>query len=506
MAKKKISRQKLVRLIAIVLAVLLAGGAIVSAVISLAYAEESAPVQNHYAFEIEYLENEQALRISQRLVYTNTTDRHLDRVIFYAPANLLRRQSALMYDGDALAESFPYGYVPGGIDLTAVSVNGKDADYGFQGENEMYLRTACDLAPGDTGTFEFEYYLLLTQNRAFAGINGMDVLLSDFYFIAADYDMESDTFVLNAPLAHTRYIDTNLADYDAVITLPKRYDLAATGVEDVSALRDAQNEWTIHADSARDFMLIFGQRYRINSAQSESGVQIRCLTNARHAADRILDCTVQAIDVLEDWFGAFPVRDLDIVQAEIGQDSLTGTGSIYLSESIITGDADTLAHVILRALAQQYFGLATCARPVSDAWLSDAICEYCAYLLTWELDGRNAYLRALNQYIVPSLQLTIPGGLTVTSEATLFSADEYDIVVRDRGAAVLHELATAMGRDDLIRGLRIFYQKGLAAHRLTEIDLTDALKEASGKSWEAFLTDWLFNVDEYVNQSIDWLD
>ena len=66
MAKKKVSRQKLIRLIAIVLAALLAGGAIVSAVISLAYAEESAPVQNHYAFEIEYLENEQALRISQR--------------------------------------------------------------------------------------------------------------------------------------------------------------------------------------------------------------------------------------------------------------------------------------------------------------------------------------------------------------------------------------------------------------------------------------------------------
>ena len=67
-------------------------------------------------------------------------------------------------------------------------------------------------------------------------------------------------------------------------------------------------------------------------------------------------------------------------------------------------------------------------------------------------------------------------------------------------------IATAMGRDQLIQGLRIFYRKGLSVHRLTEIDLTGALKEASGKSWEAFLTDWLFNVDEYVNQSIDWLD
>ena len=505
MAKKKVNRQKLIRLIAIVLAALLAGGAIISAVISFAYADESAPVQNHYAFEIEYLENEQALRISQRLAYTNETNGHLDRVIFYAPANLMRRQSALSYN-DAAADCYPYEYAPGGIDLTEVRVNGEKNDYGFQGENEMYLRVACDLDAGDVCEFEFEYYLLLTQNRAFAGVNPMDVQLSDFYFIAADYDTEIDEFVLNAPLIHTRYIDTNLASYDAEIALPKRYAIAATGTETISETDDARNVWTIHADSARGFTLIFGQRYRESAAESESGVQIRCLTNARGASEQILSSAVHAIDVLEGWFGVFPVRDLDIVQAEIGQDCITNTGSIWLSESIVTGDSDTLTHALFCALAQQYFGLATCAKPVSDAWLSDSICEYAAYLLTWEIDGHDAYLHALNRDIVPSLQLTIPGGLTVTSEATLFTADEYDIVVRDRGAAVFHELATAMGRDQLIQGLRIFYQKGLSVHRLTEIDLADALEEASGKSWEAFLTDWLFNVDEYVNQSIDWLD
>ena len=149
MAKKKVNRQKLIRLIAIVLAALLAGGAIISAVISFAYADESAPVQNHYAFEIEYLENEQALRISQRLAYTNETNGHLDRVIFYAPANLMRRQSALSYN-DAAADCYPYEYAPGGIDLTEVRVNGEKNDYGFQGENEMYLRVACDIPAGES--------------------------------------------------------------------------------------------------------------------------------------------------------------------------------------------------------------------------------------------------------------------------------------------------------------------------------------------------------------------
>ena len=108
--------------------------------------------------------------------------------------------------------------------------------------------------------------------------------------------------------------------------------------------------------------------------------------------------------------------------------------------------------------------------------------------------------------MVPALQLTIPGGLVVTSDAALFTSSEYDIVVRDRGAAVFHELRTAMGREELIAGLRAFYALGRQTDVLTEMDLVRCLDEASGGSWEKFLTDWVFNVGDYVNQTIDWLD
>ena len=92
-------QQRLLRIIAIVLAILLAGGAIISAVISIAYAEEAEPSdRNQYDITMEYLGEEQALRVSQRLVYLNDSGIHLDRVVFYAPGNLFRRQSALMYD------------------------------------------------------------------------------------------------------------------------------------------------------------------------------------------------------------------------------------------------------------------------------------------------------------------------------------------------------------------------------------------------------------------------
>ena len=58
----------------------------------------------------------------------------------------------------------------------------------------------------------------------------------------------------------------------------------------------------------------------------------------------------------------------------------------------------------------------------------------------------------------------------------------------------------------MLEGLKRFYEKGLMTDVLGEYDLVDALDSASGGSWEAFLTDWLFNIDEYQRQNIEWME
>lgn len=498
-------RRRVVRLLAILLAILLAGGAVVSAIISIAYAEEALPAPHRCTLTMEYLEDEQALRMSQRLVYTNNSGRTLDRVLFYAPANLFRRQSTLPYEGQTLIDAFPAGYLPGGIDLSKVCVDGAEADWGFQGEAEMYLRVACALEPGEQCIFTFDYYLLLTENAAFLGASAEDWRLSDFYFAPAATD-EAGEFILNAPLSFARYIDAPAMDFDGEIVLPDRYLLAATGAEAAEALENHAQRWTIHAESVRDFSLCFSQKYRKFTRQTDSGVELCLMTNVRGAADDVLDVAAQAVETCERWFGPLPFRQIDMVQVDCAENGMNRSACLWLSKSLIRAGGDDLSHAIRRFIAAQYFGCAAYARPSSDAWLSDSVSEYLAYLLLEEAEGKDAYLAALNARVVDSLQLTIPGGLNVSSDAALFTAEEYAIVVRNRGAAVFHELRTAMGRSELISALRRFYEKGRAQDVLSEMDLVRALDEASGKSWEKFLTDWVFHIGEYVNQSIDWLD
>ena len=156
-------------------------------------------------------------------------------------------------------------------------------------------------------------------------------------------------------------------------------------------------------------------------------------------------------------------------------------------------------------IAQQYFGLAAYVDPVADAWLSDAVSAYVSYLMLEDAEGQDAFLKAVNRDWVSALQLTIPGGLTVISDASLFDSKQYGIVVKTRGAVVLHELRRAMGLEELLNGLRAFYALRGEDRILTEGDFVSCMDAATGRSWRDFLTDWVFNVGDYVNQPIDWL-
>lgn len=495
-------QKKLVRILAIVLAVLLAGGAITAAIISFAYAEEGVPQRNQVELTMEYLEEEQALRVSQRLVYRNASGAHLDRVLFYVPANTFRRSTSLVCDAEDLDAAFPKGYLPGGAEITSVRVNGADADWGMQGEDEITLRAACDLDSGESCEFAFEYYLLLTENGTFLGSDAKSWRLTDFCMIPAVYDAEIGDFILSTPVPFTRWIHTPAADWSASIALPEQYALAATGEESFT-VGDRAKLWTVRAENARDFgMVIFKKDKPFYSVTTGSGVELRCVADKND--EKVLRYAQEAVYACEAWFGPFPRASMDFVQTDYAAGALSRTGMLLLSKAELA--SDDLRRDVYFSVAQQYFGFSAYAESPSDAWLSDSVCEYLCYLILEETDSHDAYLKELNARVVPSLQMTIPGGLRINSSGDLFTAREHEIVVLNRGAAVFHELRTAMGREKLIAGLRNFYETGLRRDVLTEMDLVEAMDAASGGSWEKFLTDWVFNIDQYVNQSIDWLD
>ena len=113
---------------------------------------------------------------------------------------MFRRQTALMYEGDVWQDVFPLGNAPGGIEFSRILVDGEAADWGMMGEEELFLRVACDLEAGQMCEFTFEYTLLLTQNAASLGVGEMGWRLRGFYLQPLKY--EYGEFVAPEPLQH----------------------------------------------------------------------------------------------------------------------------------------------------------------------------------------------------------------------------------------------------------------------------------------------------------------
>ena len=485
-------QKKLVRLLALVLAALLVLSAVVSIFLTSAHAKEVADA-DRYTLDVEFFEEEQALRIRQRLVYTNRSGERLDRVEFSVYGNMFRRQSALMYETDALADVLPAGYVPGGMALAQVLVNGEAADWGMVGESELFLRVACDLESGETCEFFFDYTLLLTQNAASLGVGENDWRLRGFYMQALRY--ENGAFVATDPLQHTNYVYAGRADYELTVTLPERYLLAGPGDLEAQDNGDGTCTWTLSASDLRELCVSVGMRWREYTGETTSGTRVRVLAASRSGGPEALETALEALEIYEGWFGAL-AWDVTIAQSDYALEALSLPGLVWANEGELFDDL-----ALRRALARQFFGYGAYAMPTQDAWLSEVTSEYAAYLVLEETEGREAFLEALNGEVLPSAQFMLPGGLEITSDASLFSASEYTTIVRERGTLVMHEMRVAMGREALLEGLRLFYQRGLEADVMGEYDLVYAFDDASGRSWEAFLTDWLFNVADYYQES-----
>ena len=484
-------KKQLARILALLLAVLLVLGTIASIVFGHAHGEGTA-VQDEIALELEFFEEEQALQIRQRLRYTNRTGKHLDRVEFSVYANMFRRVTALMYEADVWQDVFPAGNAPGGVEFSRILVDGRSADWGMMGEEELFLRVACDLAEGQTCEFTFEYTLLLTQNAASLGVGAMGWRLRGFYIQPLKY--EYGEFVAPEPLQHANYVYADRADYALTVTLPERYLLAGPGEITSVDNGDGTRTWTLAADNIRELCLSVGMRWREYSAETSSGTRLRLLANTRDA-QKTLDMALETLEVYENWFGPLD-GDVTIAQSDYALGTLSLPGILWANEAALS---DAMA--LRGALARQFFGYGAYPMPTEDAWLADSVSAYAACLALKEAEGESAFLEYLNGEILPEAQYTLPGGVEVTSSAAILTAAEYESLILGRGALVMHETCAAMGEETFLAALRLFYQRGLAMDVVGEYDFVDALDDASGGDWEAFLTDWLFNVADYYVES-----
>jgi hypothetical protein len=493
-------RRQAVRAIALLLAALMVLGVLVSVMLTTAYAEGL----DRCDLQLTMLEDLGAVGVTQTLTLTNRTAGPLDQMVFQLAANALRRQSTAPYESETMFDAYPDGFAAGGVELHRVAFNGRDAGWGVQGTDEAVLRVDCSLAPGESGTFEFGYEVLLPGCLGALGTGEIGWRLTGFYPLPAVWDGEGFTVERVSPVG-----DSLLAlpmDYHVSVNLPETWQVATGGAVWTEPAGQGRANATVSVENARFFALALSRKYSRVQVVSASGVRVEGFANDRAAAARAAAAAARAVDVYSELFGPYPRRTLAAAQGDL-LDSLSQAGLILLPERLFSLSARSeLEYQVALTTAKQWFSEAVGFNPAEEPWLGESLSAYAALLYYEKTYGHDRYLKELNSRVVPSLQLTIPGGVTVSSEALAFgTVADYQAVVRGRGAAVMHELRALLGAEVLYDGMARYVRQN-AGHIATGADFAAALGEASGRDVENLLAELLLNIGDYVGQDVGWYE
>lgn len=495
-----------VRVMAIVLAVMLLFGTLLSVLpIFEAFAEEEAV--NRYNLSVAVDLSAGTARVSEELTYTNMAGKALDHVMFNLWANLLRREDAIPVEDDEWNDAFPAGYAPGGVDFISVRVNGEAADWAVSGDYEQFLRVACALEAGESAVFHLEMTLILSDNAWALGYEDMGWRLASFYPTAAVYDQSIDDFVLNNWGAAVDPAMSDTADYQVTLLLETGWTVASSGkIVSEEVRSDGYTVWTIEAHGIRDMVLAFSRRMNLCERELESGVTIRAMASTYLTAQAMADYAAAIITRYEDWLGDYPYETLDIMESDLLR-GMSRTGIILVPEQTCALlERDALEEELSVLCARQWFGGKVGSNPENEPWMQDTLSHYLSLLYYEEDEGYNAYLKRLNEKVLGALQVTVPGGLSVDSYASRFTAyDEYELVVIDRGMAVLHEMRTLTGREAFIDALARYIADN-AGQIASIAQFVAAFNETTGSRWDEYLVAQMHDIDEYVNMNLDWFE
>lgn len=492
-------RQKMVRLIALILCVLLIATTIGYALMTIASAEENAPgIQLSLTVE----EAAGGVHASQAVFFSNDTGGPIGEILFQIPANSLRRRTTVPSDGKRVSMLYgENGFSFGGVSISSVLVDGRKALWGVSGEGETTLHVIADLPEGARCRIQIEYDILLPASSGFLGMNGSEWRLAGCFPVLGVYDPSLETTDVMEPGPVGEWLYADETDMEISLSIPGNMTVAAGGTLSEEEEEGRKNV-RILLTEARDFACVIGNGY---TAASDEG--LRACAPVQEEADRMLGIAKKALNVFRGWIGETPGETTAFAACDVPDGTRVYSRMVFIDRNLLrAGNGESLEREIVTGLAKQYFSIRVNNHPQREAWLGEAIPAYMTLLYYEEVYGKDRFLKELNDCCLDALNQTIPGGIGVDSNISLIaSEEEYRVIMQGRGAAVLHEIRQVTGKDAFLEAIRLYYENACGKHG-TIADFSAALNQAAGREMDYYLMEMLRNIGDYVNQQMEWYE
>ncbi|HKM66780.1 MAG TPA: M1 family aminopeptidase [Candidatus Acidoferrum sp.] len=161
--------------------------------------------------------------------------------------------------------------------------------------------------------------------------------------------------------------------------------------------------------------------------------------------------------IFSDMFGELPETDMTVIELPDGTvRTFSGPGVVMLSHRL--WDPKYSDRTLSQLVATQWWGNRVLPASMSDVWISDGLARYSEELYAEQAIGREAGLRALDEFAVGALMYENPVPVSQSARLAPYSG-EYRSVVMNKGAMLFHMLRAQMGDLAFKSLLHAFYAK-----------------------------------------------
>ncbi len=208
-----------------------------------------------------------------------------------------------------------------------------------------------------------------------------------------------------------------------------------------------------------------------------------------------LNFAVDAIQSFNNWFGAYPYHEFDIVSTPLQALGIEYPGIVGISLELYDTDAEVLGlpvpvileSVVAHEVAHQWFYNMVGNDQVDEPWLDEALAQYATYIYYVDTYGEaNAfgYRNSWEERWGRVEMADIPIGLPVAD----YGDKEYGAIVYGRGPMVVADLGNVMGSTAFAE----FLEDYVRTHKW-KIATSDSFKKLVEKHCQCDLTEQFEN-------------
>jgi hypothetical protein len=443
----------------------------------------------------------------ETLEYRNPSDHPITTIPFHLYLNAFRPESTFSREAHRDGEDIPYTKDDeGSIDVVSITEDGAGdltssmrylaPDDGNQDDHTvMEVTLPKPLGPGAITRLQLAFHDKFPLSVARSGYK-RDFIMGAQWFPKIGV-MWHDEWNCHQYHEYTEFF-ADFGTYNVNLTLPQQYIVGATGIQtNEQPHTDGTRTLSFRGEDIHDFAWAASPNFQIvddTLDNSLGSVRLHLLVLPSHAAQaaRYLSVLKQSMQKFDEWYGAYPYKQITLIDPEPGADfggmeypTLITGGTRWWDPSWNYYDLET---TVAHEFGHQYWYGMVATNEFEEPWLDEGINSYSEAKVMATLYGQNtSTYNARTFYGSDSGELR-RSYLPYAGEDPIarlgwkfFNGESYNGIVYGKTATVLNTLEEVLGEPTLRQALRLYFTRYRFTHP-TGTDFLSSVQEVAGST------------------------